>query len=175
MRNRRQLNKQTGGPCPQKDIGLPLFLHRNISPNNRSGISYKPTRGRTSSNHKFSPHHFKQKTVGAYRIRPHSGEQATQTKPSPHNFNRTSVGAYRIRPHISEQCSNKEYSPHHFKRTCVGAYRIRPHFSEQCSNNEFSTHDFNQKAPQTIPANSPHTCNIANMKGVCDTPLHIFD
>ena len=48
-----------------------------------------------------------------------------------------------------------------FNRIGVGAYRIRPHVGEH--------------APQTMPVRSPHTCNIANMKGVCDPPLHTCD
>ena len=31
-----------------------------------------------------------------------------------------------------------------------------------------------ENAIETNPASSPRTCNIAHMKGVCDTPLHIF-
>ena len=107
-----------------------------------------------------SSHDFSQKTVGAYRIRPHVGEQAPQSKPSPHNFNRTTVGAYRIRPHMGEHAPQSKLPPHNFNRTSVGAYRIRPHMGEY--------------AIETKPASSLQTYIIAHMEGVCDTPLHIF-
>ena len=75
-------------------------------------------------------------------------------------FERTSVGAYRIRPHGGEHAPQSKPSSQNFNRTCVGAYRIRPHMVEN--------------AIETNQACSLLTCYFAPVKGVCDTPLHIF-
>ena len=61
---------------------------------------------------------------------------------------------------MDEHAPQSKPPPHDFNRTSVWAYRIRLHVGEQ--------------AIETKPAFSLQTYMIAHVKGVCDTPLHIF-